>query len=120
MNFADWYTDRMDIYRVTERTEGMITRHARALAASGVPCRVYQSGKSPITMRETAADIHGVGKLMCGLEADVRKGDELLITRSGKVSRHFAGQIQDYPEPFGAVLPGLAHRELTLSEEERA
>lgn len=120
MNFTDWYTDRVDVYRIVDRLEGSITKHTRALIADSVPCRVYQSSKPSVTMADTAAHVTGSDKLMCGIKADIRKGDELLVSRGGgKPVRYFAGRPQDYPEPFGAVIPGLAHKEMSLLQEER-
>lgn len=121
MNFSDWYTDRADVYRIVDQSDGDITRSVRVLVSTGVPCRIYQSGKPALTMRDTAAAVTGSDKLMCGLSADIRKGDELRITRpGGPQERYFAGQPQRYPEPFGAVLPGLAHTELDILTEERS
>ena len=44
MNFRDWYTDTMDIWRVSEVKDGALTRHERKQVAAGIPCRVYQMG----------------------------------------------------------------------------
>ena len=55
----------------------------------------------------------------------IHEGDELVITRGGRlghavdVIRAFAGAPHIYYEPFGAVMPGLAHQEVKLLEEER-
>lgn len=120
MNFADWYTDRADVYRSSDVKVGNIIKPKRVLITSGVPCRVYQSSKPSVTMADTAAHVTGSDKLMCGLDADIRKGDELLISRSGgEPTRYFAGKPQEYAEPFGAVLPGLAHKEMSIMQEER-
>lgn len=119
MNFKDWYTDRMDIHRTEGTVQGRITRRARVLAAEGVPCRVYNSAKPPVAMGKTAASASGTDRLMCDIRVDIRKGDEVLVSRSGgPPRRYFAGPPTAYPEPFGAVLPGLAHQELSISEEE--
>lgn len=120
MNFTDWYTDLMDIRRITERTVNGITKRTREQIASAVPCRIYQSGKSPIAMQSTAAKTSGSNKLMCGIGVDLKRGDELLVKRGdGGTARYFAGEMQDYPEPFGAVMPGLAHKEVNILEEAR-
>ena len=56
---------------------------------------------------------------------DVRAGDELVITRGGRlgkpgpVIRAFAGEPNLYYEPFGAIIPGLAHQEIRLLQQER-
>lgn len=125
MNWANWYTDTVDIYRVTDVADGALTRHERQLVAEGVPCRVYRSGDNPIRMSRQAASIQQTDKLACGLDADIRDGDELIITRGAKlgkpgpVTRAFAADPVYYYEPFGAVIPGLAHQEIPLLQEER-
>ena len=125
MNWADWYTDTVDIYRVTDVADGALTRHERQLVAEGVPCRIYRSGDNPIRMSRQAASIQQTDKLACGLDADIRDGDELIITRGAKlgkpgpVTRAFAADPVHYYEPFGAIIPGLAHQEITLRQEER-
>lgn len=125
MNWANWYTDTVDIYRVTDVADGALTRHERQLVAEGVPCRIYRSGDSPIRMSRQAASIQQTDKLACGLDADIRDGDELIITRGAKlgkpgpVTRAFAADPVYYYEPFGAVIPGLAHQEIPLLQEER-
>ena len=54
----------------------------------------------------------------------VRPGDELLIYRGrglGQIHqpiRAFAGEPVYYHEPFGAVMPGLAHQEIVLLQKE--
>lgn len=125
MNWADWYTDTVDIYRVTDVADGALTRHERQLVAEGVPCRIYRSGDNPIRMSRQAASIQQTDKLACGLDADIRDGDELIITRGAKlgkpgpVTRAFAADPVYYYEPFGAILPGLVHQEIPLRQEER-
>lgn len=120
MNFADWYTDSMDVRRITERNVNGIVKRTREQIAAAVPCRIYRSGKGPIAMQSTAAKTSGSNKLMCGIGVDLRAGDELLVRRGdGRTVRYFAGEMQDYPEPFGAVLPGLAHKEVNILEEAR-
>lgn len=125
MNWADWYTDTVDIYRVTDVADGALTRHERQLVAEGVPCRIYRSGDNPIRMSRQAASIQQTDKLACGLDADIRDGDELIITRGAKlgkpgpVTRAFAADPVYYYEPFGAVIPGLDHQEIPLRQEER-
>ena len=50
MNFRDWYTDTVDIYRVQQTLDGALTRNERAPIGTGIPCRVYQlSGQSICT-----------------------------------------------------------------------
>lgn len=125
MNWAGWYTDTADVYRVVDVKDGSLTRHERQLVAEGVPCRIYRSGDSPIRMSRQAASIQQTDKLACGLDADIRDGDELIITRGAKlgkpgpVTRAFAADPVYYYEPFGAVIPGLDHQEIPLRQQER-
>ena len=63
--------------------------------------------------------------MQCGNQVDVRTGDELRMFRgkglgeTGVELRAFAGEPNHFFEPFGAVLPGLAHQEIPLLQEER-
>lgn len=124
MNYADWYTDRMDIHRVKPGKEGALIRHERVRIAENIPCRIYQNSVHPPRMQPTAAYTESVEKLACGIDVDVRAGDELLVYRGkglGQVRqtvRAFAGEPSHYYEPFGAVVPGLAHQEIALLQKE--
>ena len=125
MKWSDWYTDAMSVYRVREVLDGSLTRHERALVSENIPCRIYQSDNRPINMAETAASLKESDHLACDISVDVRAGDELVITRGGRlgkpgpVIRAFAGEPNLYYEPFGAIIPGLAHQEIRLLQQER-
>lgn len=125
MNYADWYTDSLTIFRVTGDKKGNLTKHVRTKIAAGIPCRIYQENDRPINMQRSAAEVKQTEKLATDNDVDIKAGDELLITRGGmlgksqEVVRAFAGEPSYYYEPFGAVIPGLAHQEITLLQEER-
>lgn len=125
MNYRDWYTDTMDIYRVTSVQDGALTRQERTLIAQGVRCRQYCASAPGPSMSQTAASVTELDYVQCDNAVDVRAGDELHIHRGavlGKdlpASRVFAGDPQHYFEPFGAVMPGLAHQEIRIFQEER-
>lgn len=125
MNWTDWYTDLMDVWRVQTVMDGKLTRHERTQVYTGIPCRIYQSDSKAINMQQTAADIHQEDKLACDLSADIQAGDELIITRgarlgrAGPVIRAFAADPNLFYEPFGAVMPGIAHQEIRLLQQER-
>ena len=125
MNWQDWYTDTMSIYRVQEVMDGNLTRHERQQVLTGIPCRIYQSDNKPINMTQTAANVQQNDHLACDVSVDVRAGDELIITRGGRLGkagptiRAFAADPNLYYEPFGAIIPGLAHQEIRLLEQER-
>lgn len=124
MTWTDWYTDTMDIYRTVKTTQNNLTRNIREKVASAVPCRIYRKdSKSPV-MNQTAAQLQQTSCLACGVDVDIRTGDELLLHRGAKLGhqtqeiRAFAGEPNPYYEPFGAVIPGLAHQELLLLQQE--
>ena len=125
MNWQDWYTDLMDIYRVQATQDGTLTRHERVQVSASVPCRIYQGDNKPIRMSQTASSVRQNDHLACGISVDIRAGDELIITRGGRLGRPgptiraFASDPNLYYEPFGAILPGLAHQEIRLMEQER-
>ena len=124
MNYQDWYTDRMDVHRITAGLDGALTVHKRELVAEDVPYRIYRAGAHGPRMQPTAAYTESEDKLACANSVDVRAGDELLIRRGGglgerrPVIRAFAGDPVYYHEPFGAVMPGLAHQEIGLLQKE--
>lgn len=125
MNFQDWYTDTVDIWRVTPTTTNGLTTNTREQIYTGIPCRIYQSDNQPINMDQAAAYVKQADRLMCDTSVDIRAGDQLIIHRGaglGKTApdiRAFAADPNLYFEPFGAVLPGLAHQEIRLLQQER-
>ena len=125
MNYADWYTDRMEIWRNTPSKDEDLTSYERVKIADNVPCRIYQTDNQPISMEQTSSNIKQKDKLMCGIDVDVKAGDQLIIKRGGGLGRSpatiraFAADPNYYFEPFGAVIPGLSHIEIRLLQEER-
>jgi len=115
----------MDIYRASSYQEGALTRQARVKIAEGVRCRQYCVSAPGPGMSQTAASVTELDYVQCANDVDIRAGDELHIHRGavlGKAlaeSRVFAGEPQHYFEPFGAVMPGLAHQEIRIFREER-
>lgn len=124
MNYAGWYTDRVTVRRVAPVREGALIRHRRVETVRDAPCRIYRSGAHAPRTPSTAAYTEGEDKLACANSVDVRPGDELLVRRGGGLGqerqtiRAIAGEPVHYYEPFGAVLPGLAHQELALLQME--
>ena len=125
MNFSDWYTDTVDVWREVPTLDGNLTRNERQQMSAGTPCRLYQRNMSDITMRQTAAEIKQSDFLQCDNSVDIRAGDELLIHRGAGLGkevaaiRAFAGDPNYFFEPFGAIIPGLAHQEIRLLQQER-
>lgn len=124
MNYNDWYTDLADIYRVRNRQEGALTKQERVQVAGDVPCRVYRNSVHGPGMQPTAAKAEQEDKLACANEVDIQAGDELIVRRGARLGqsrqkmRAFAGEPACFYEPFGAVIPGLAHQELALLQVE--
>ena len=125
MNWTDWYTDTMDVYRNVPVQDGALTRQERKQVLTGIPCRIYQSDNQPVNMEQTASHIKQADRLMCGPSVDIQAGDQLIIHRGAGVGksvsdiRAFAADPNYYFEPFGAVIPGLAHQEVRLLQQER-
>lgn len=125
MNWNDWYTDTVDVYRTEAVKEGALTVNSRTLVMEAVPCRIYQEGKKAPTMTQQAAYVQNQTQLACANDVNICPGDELIIHRGARLGntapdiRAFAGDPNHYYEPFGAVIPGLAHQEITLLNMER-
>lgn len=125
MNFTDWYTDTVDIWRVSPTTTNGLTTNTLTELYTEVPCRIYQSDSAPINMEQTAAHVRQADRLMCDLSVDIQAGDQLIIHRGARLGktfpsvRAFAADPNPYFEPFGAVVPGLAHQEVRLLQQER-
>lgn len=125
MNYLQWYTDTVDVFRVVAVKTGNLTRQKRSQVLPGIPCRIYQADDKAPNMKIDAADVKQTQKIALDNSVDIRAGDELRIVRGGVlgkcdgVLRAFAGTPHKFYEPFGAVIPGLAHQEVVLLEEER-
>lgn len=124
MNFADWYTDTVDIWRITPTTTGGLTTNTLTELYTAVPCRIYQSDSQPVQMQQAAAYVKQADRLMCDTSVDIQAGDQLIIHRGARLGkttpdiRAFAADPNLYFEPFGAVIPGLAHQEIRLLQQE--
>lgn len=125
MNFQDWYTDTVDIWRVVPTTTNNLTTNERQELYTGIPCRIYESDSKPIDMSQQGASINQNDRLMCDNSVDIRAGDQLIIHKGSGLGktvaniRAFAADPNYYFEPFGAVIPGLAHQEIRLLQQER-
>ena len=125
MNWTDWYTDTVDVYRVRDIMAGNLTRHERVQVSAGIPCRIYQSDNKSISISQTASSVSQNDHMACDISVDIQAGDELLIHRGGRLGRPgptipaFAADLNLYYEPFGAIIPGLAHQEIRLLQQER-
>ena len=114
MNFNDWYTDLVDVYRVQNRQEGALTKQERVQVIADQPCRVYRNTVHGPRMQPTAAKAEQEDKLACANEADIQAGDELIVRRGARLGqtrqqmRAFAGEPAYFYEPFGAVLQELS------------
>ena len=125
MNFHDWYTDTVDIWRVVPVQDESLTRHERRELYRNIPCRLYQVEAPEIRMSQAAASADQKDWLQCDNEVDIQAGDELIIHRGAVLGksipdiRAFASGPNHFFEPFGAIMPGLAHQEIRLLQQER-
>jgi hypothetical protein len=122
---ANWYTDLATISRVSDYQVGNIDKKKRGVVAENVPCRVYKNSNPQTKMTENAAEVTPTDMLACDNSVDIQAGDEILVTRGGVLgkgstpTRYFAGSPSSYYEPFGGVMPNLAHQQVPLSGTER-
>ena len=123
-DISAWYTDEMEVYRITEAAAGNTTVQTREKIADGIPCRIYAPGKNAPTIRETAATGHDVEKVACALSVDIREGDVLYITRGGKLGhinppeRYIAGHPIKYYDPVGGAMTFIEHQEIGLMTDD--
>lgn len=121
---SGFYTDSMDIYRNVDRSTGNVDKSKREWIGGGIPCRVYSAKRGGPKMGNTAATISSVDKVSCDLSVDIKAGDELHITRGGKLGMHneperyFADRPHPYFDPVGGALSGLEHQEIVLLTDE--
>lgn len=121
--FSTWYTDTVEIYRVTSQDNGALTVQDRSLVGT---CngRIYQSQKNSISTQDTAARSSSSDRLAVPLSVDIQTGDMLMITRGGAVGatgepeRYFAGKPMPYYDPVGGCLTMLEHQEIGISVNE--
>lgn len=120
MVFANWYTDLVDVWRVTNETVSGLTRQGLAQVLSAVPCRVYSVSTNNWSGRNTAAVTRADEKLACAVDTDIRAGDTLYVTRGGALGsgrrqeRYIASDPRAYYDPVGGALTGLQHLQVGL------
>lgn len=120
--FNGWYTDGVDVYRMTKTVVDGVTRQSREHVGIYLPCRVYNTAITSPAIQSTAARDMKTDKLACPLGTDIRKGDELIVTRGTFVggaekTRYIAGDIQYYYDPVGGAMTALNHMQVALLDE---
>jgi len=76
-------------------------------------------------MKETAAQVSYNDMLACDNGVDVKAGDELVIIHGGVLGyakepvKYFAGEPVPYYEPFGGIVPNIAHQQIPLTNDKR-
>lgn len=122
MVFNGWYTDTVEVWRVTNTIVNYIATQERTKQGE-YPCRIYKSDKGSPVMSDREAHVRSTEKLAVALGTDIVSGDELLVTRGGalgqtKTTRYLAGDVMPYYEPVGGMFNGLAHTEVGLLNDE--
>lgn len=122
--FAGWYTDTVDIYRVSAQKQGNVTRQERQkVNTAPVLCRIYSPKKGGPVMTDNASRERASEKLACDLSVDIRAGDELQVIRGGALGhanqpeRYVAGAPVAYYDPVGGGMTGLEHKEVGLLKD---
>ena len=123
MVFNGWYTDTVEVFRVTDVTVGHIKKQARTKMGT-YPCRIYKSEKGAPILTGEAGKVMSNDKMAVALGTDVQSGDELIITRGGALgqtatARYFAGDVMPYLEPVGGAFNGLGHTEVGLLQNDQ-
>lgn len=122
MNFADWYTDLFKIERNVAVVDGDLTKQVLQVIADNLKGRVYRRGGGAPKWNQTDAQVTQSIMLACDNSIDIRPGDRLTIQIGGalgydnEVIKARAGVFDHYYEPFGAVIPQLAHQQGALEE----
>ena len=125
MYFSDWYTDSMDVYRLTDTVTNGLTKSVRTKVLCSVPCRIYSGAMAQADLQQANASVNVPMKLACDNSVEIHPGDEIIITRGGLIGhsdhliRAFAGDPDYFYEPYGAVAPQLEHQQIDLKQVER-
>ncbi len=120
MLFSDWYTDTVIVMRISSTKTGNISREGRnQVNQEPIPCRIYSTNLQGMNPQYTAAVDRHTDKLACDVNADIKEGDELIVTRGGLVGgttteRYLAGKPQLFYDPVGMAHTGLDHMEVAL------
>lgn len=120
MVFSSWYTDLVDVHRVTTWREGGITKQGLKAVYTGIPCRIYSSQVNNWAGRDGAAVARYDEKMACDANTDIKAGDTLYITRGGGLNsgrspeRYIASSPKAFYDPVGGALTGLQHLEVGL------
>ena len=122
MVFNGWYTDSVEVYRVSDVVSGHIHKQER-IKQGEYPCRIYKSVKGAPTMTDRESKLISNDKMAVAIGTDIKPGDELLIIRGASMGmtesqRYFAGDVMPYYEPVGNAFNGLSHVEVGLLQEE--
>ncbi|MEG1107004.1 MAG: hypothetical protein RSD63_10290 [Eubacterium sp.] len=93
--YACMYDARMDVYRWRDIEVDGITKKVKALVVVGIPCRYSSSGQVGTgTPNPSITNNH---KLFCGINEDVKEGDQLLVTfKNGKIIEVRLGECHPY------------------------
>nr|DAY65464.1 MAG TPA: hypothetical protein [Caudoviricetes sp.] len=93
--YAVMYDAKMTIRRWQDVEKDGFTAHELIEISSGRPCRYSSSGQA--TVGTPAPSIQNKHTLFCGLDEDIREGDEVMVTmRTGKQVTLKLGECHPY------------------------
>ena len=122
-----FYTDRVQVYRAEEDTNinpyggaAKLTRNPTDKPFYG---RVRDKISGELQKSDTVAKTRKTCSLVCGLEADIKEGDLIVVVRGAKTGgtkeeKYLVGEGQEFREPFGGVSPQIYHKRFCLTKEE--
>jgi hypothetical protein len=104
------WKDTMDIYRYEKYEEDGITKSRKALKYSGIKCH-YSKGSLTDTGENGVPTLINSYTLFCGLETDLKEGDEVIVTqRNGRQVKLTVGEGFPYSN----------HQEFSVKRSDKA
>lgn len=93
--YAMMYDARMNVERWQDVEREGYTRHELITVSENRPCRYSSSGQTSVGTPDPSIQISH--RLFCGLEEDVREGDQIQVTlRTGKQIKLTLGECHPY------------------------
>jgi hypothetical protein len=112
-----WFTDRVDVYRTVEKSDGVLSTRQWKLIYEGIPCRRYTKGAQGLQLTDNTGQILESGRLMVEKDVDIVPGDQLVLHSDGIDTMFYAGTVNNYYIPYHGRKPPLDHKEVDLQSD---